>query len=492
MTINLRIDNCDALPDGGPLAYSSSKAGFDFGRETHLDWTLPDESRYISGRHCEIRFEQGQYLLYDISRNGTFVNGSQDRVKSPYQLQDGDKIAVGHYIIVVSIEGVEAPTPQEDLHGAAEQMHASGSDDIWSVGGDTPAPISRRDLMPPKKQGQRAADFSQQYLDIPQMTPDENYLAATNSPDPFAVPETGNGAPESGSPLSAGQPSPPAFAPVPPPSSLYEDTQASQAGNGPQPGASGNFQSGGSGQSPFQSSASNESFAAPATPNVAPVAAPVAPVHVPVQSIEPAVPAAVPSASGINDNKLLQQIAAGAGVSVESLLSADLSEVGYEIGAVLRVAVEQMAQLLKARAAAKTMAKSSNRTMISAVDNNPLKFVPTTEEMFEVMFGRRKAGYMGARESFENGFEDLKIHEFATYSAMQKALARLLQDFSPESIEDKLPSSTFSSKSSKAWDAYVSRWEAMSEPPNENGALDVFLKHFADAYDEASKSKKGG
>lgn len=160
-----------------------------------------------------------------------------------------------------------------------------------------------------------------------------------------------------------------------------------------------------------------------------------------------------------------------------------------EIGAVLRVAVEQMAQLLKARAAAKTMSKSSNRTMISSMDNNPLKFVPTTDEMFDVMFARRKAGYLGAKESFDHGFEDLKIHEFSTYSAMQKALGRLLEDFSPDSIEDKLPSSAFTSKSSKAWETYVARWEAMSEP-HENGVLDVFLKYFADAYDEASKSKK--
>ncbi len=491
MTITLRIDNCDALPDGGPLTYSSSNAGFDFGRETHLDWTLPDESRYISGRHCEIRFEQGQYLLFDISRNGTFVNGSQDRVKSPYQLQDGDKIAVGHYIMVVSVEGVEAPAPQEDLHGAAEQMHASGGDDIWSVGGDVPAPISRRDLMPPKEQGHRAADFSQQYLDIPQMTPDVNYISATGSPDPFADPDTGKSAPRPVSPPATGQPHSPEFAPVPQPSSPYEDAQKNQNVDGQQPdvveGIPSDGSGDGSGQSPFGASTSNEPFAAPAAPPVAPVATPVAPV--PIQPVEQVHASA---ASGVNDNKLLQQIAAGAGVSVDSLGSNDISEVAFEIGAVLRVAVEQMAQLLKARAAAKTMAKSSNRTMISAMDNNPLKFVPTTEEMFEVMFARRKAGYMGARQSFENGFEDLKIHEFATYSAMQKALARLLEDFSPESIEDKLPSSTFSSKGSKAWDAYVSRWEAMSEPPNENGALDVFLKHFADAYDEASKSKKSG
>jgi type VI secretion system protein ImpI len=464
MTITLKIDNCDALPDGGPLFYSISNAGFDFGRESHLDWTLPDESRYISGRHCEIRFERGQYYLYDISRNGTFVNGSQDRVKSPHQLQNGDKLSVGHYIIVISIEGVEALLPQEDIHGAAEQIHASDSEDIWSVGEDVPAPISRRDLMPPKQQGQQAADFSQQYLDIPQMTPDEDYLAATGAPSPFATPA-------SQSPLAEGQPSAPAFTPTPQPSSPYVDSQPNQVEGGHQSGVPGAVSPVDQGHSPFQESAANESFATPVALAAAPVSAAVA--------------------SGGND-KILQQIAAGAGISVESFGAGDPSETAFEIGAVLRVGVEQMAQLLKARAAAKTMAKSSKRTMISAMENNPLKFVPTTEEMFEIMFARRKAGYLGARESFENGFEDLKIHEFATYSAMQRALARLLEDFSPESIEDKLPSSTFSSKSSKAWDAYVTRWEAMSEPPNENGALDVFLKHFADAYDEASKSKKGG
>ena len=52
--------------------------------------------------------------------------------------------------------------------------------------------------------------------------------------------------------------------------------------------------------------------------------------------------------------------------------------------------VEELAILLKARAAAKLMAKSGNRTMISAVDNNPLKFVPRPEEVLEIMFTRRR------------------------------------------------------------------------------------------------------
>ena len=91
MTISLKIDNVDALPDGGPLVYRASQRGFEIGRE-HRDWTLPDPNMFISGRHCEVRFEKGGYWLYDVSRNGTFLNGSSQRVKSPYLLANGDRL----------------------------------------------------------------------------------------------------------------------------------------------------------------------------------------------------------------------------------------------------------------------------------------------------------------------------------------------------------------------------------------------------------------
>ena len=66
------------------------KAGV--GRDRHLDWTLPDPTRHISGKHCEIRFFDGAYWLYDVSTNGTFVNKSTRRVQSPYRLSDGDEL----------------------------------------------------------------------------------------------------------------------------------------------------------------------------------------------------------------------------------------------------------------------------------------------------------------------------------------------------------------------------------------------------------------
>ena len=68
MTITLRIDNFDQLPDGGPVVFTAGPRGFDIGREQHLDWCLPDPDRVVSGHHCQIRYEGGQYLLSDVSR----------------------------------------------------------------------------------------------------------------------------------------------------------------------------------------------------------------------------------------------------------------------------------------------------------------------------------------------------------------------------------------------------------------------------------------
>ena len=79
--------------------------GLALGRDEHLNWTLPDGSRIISGKHCAIRFEEGGYWLHDVSTNGTFVNGSPHRLNAPYLLRDGDRLNIGPYIIAVSVQG---------------------------------------------------------------------------------------------------------------------------------------------------------------------------------------------------------------------------------------------------------------------------------------------------------------------------------------------------------------------------------------------------
>jgi len=108
MTLTLTIENETSLPNGAPVSVKvTDKRNLDIGRGAHLDWTLPDPSRFISGKHCEVRYRDGAYWLYDVSTNGTFLNDNTRRIQTPHKLDDGDRLAIGSYIIRVSIEDEE-------------------------------------------------------------------------------------------------------------------------------------------------------------------------------------------------------------------------------------------------------------------------------------------------------------------------------------------------------------------------------------------------
>ncbi len=359
MFISLQISNVDRLPSGTVASYAARDRNFEIGRE-NCDWTLSDPEKIISGRHCEVRFQAGGFWLYDVSRNGTFVNGSSQRMAGPHRLGHGDRLLVGRYVIAVSID--------EERIATGHPQNRTGS--------------TQRELPP-------STDRPREFASGPFFSP--------------AEPRGRQGAPVSTS--SALQPGP-----------------AAAAGR-------------------------------------------------------------TAEADG-----LLLEIAKAAGISPGLLQSRDPHEVAAEIGTVLRTTVEQLSLLLKARAAAKVLAKSTHRTMIGAEDNNPLKFVPGTDDILEIMFAKRRAGYLDAARSVEDAFRDLRAHELATYAAMQAALSRLLDDLSPEAIARKLPPASFSSKKSQAWDALVATWRTMEEK-HENGMLDVFLAYFSEAYAKAGRQK---
>jgi type VI secretion system protein ImpI len=167
--LKIRIENFDRLPDGGPLEYSVDRRGFDFGRDSHLDWTLPDKSRVISGKHCEIRFYDDAYWLIDVSTNGTFLNGSTKRVQTPYQLNEGDRLQVGEYLLSVNITlppQRQAPFVQST---PASRFEPPPRSNIWDAGGSAPPPLDARELMPKPLPADIAPDYLHQALLVPEV-----------------------------------------------------------------------------------------------------------------------------------------------------------------------------------------------------------------------------------------------------------------------------------------------------------------------------------
>jgi type VI secretion system protein ImpI len=201
--------------------------------------------------------------------------------------------------------------------------------------------------------------------------------------------------------------------------------------------------------------------------------------------------AAIPASGARLDGEFVRRVARGAGIPDEYLARQNPEQLAELLGLLMRVVAENVRQLLSARLEAKRMTRSPHQTMIQALDNNPLKFAPTTEEALRIMFGPPSASYLDARRTLEQSFEDLKKHQIMTYSAMQQALQMLISDFDPQTIEDETEvdrgiAAVVGSRKARLWDAYVARWQVKTRR-NEGGLADVFMQYFAECYERGRK-----
>jgi type VI secretion system protein ImpI len=190
---------------------------------------------------------------------------------------------------------------------------------------------------------------------------------------------------------------------------------------------------------------------------------------------------------GVPATEVLDRIARAAGVPPDVFTARNPDELADEIGSVLRLVAENLGQMLASRAESKTLMRSSSRTMIRAVENNPLKFAGSPSEALGIMFGPRTRNYLDARATIERSFGDLKTHQILTFSAMQGALDALFEDLAPERIDhsvepEKGIGALMSSRKAKLWDIYVERWRAKTKRAD-GRLLEAFIALFAQAYD---------
>jgi pSer/pThr/pTyr-binding forkhead associated (FHA) protein len=169
MPLTLKLLNETDLPDGGPVSFQlNGKCAVEIGRAAHLDWTLPDPTRFISNKHCEIRYKDGGYWLHDVSTNGTFLNGADHRMQAPHRLRNGDRFAVGRYLVAVTLEGAEEA--DDETRGAAVPLpaHVPHAQDLWADEGDVLPAIDPKQLWPARQNAP---------IDL-----------STDIPDPFRAP----------------------------------------------------------------------------------------------------------------------------------------------------------------------------------------------------------------------------------------------------------------------------------------------------------------
>jgi type VI secretion system FHA domain protein len=125
MALRLRVisDHRQRLGDKNTFVFGVS--GGSIGRSAENDWVLPDDMRYVSGRHARIVYHKGRYLLHDTSSNGTYVNDNDKPLGShnPHELKSGDILRFGEYHVQVQIDSAT----DFSLDDSALYRNASGS-----------------------------------------------------------------------------------------------------------------------------------------------------------------------------------------------------------------------------------------------------------------------------------------------------------------------------------------------------------------------------
>jgi type VI secretion system protein len=133
MAIKLRVISDQYRELGENRARVFGVNGGTIGRAPDNDWVLPDQKRIVSGHHCEIEYRNGGYWLRDTSTNGVYVNDDDDPVlrTGPVELQDGDRLRLGEYELLVSVDArTDFLSAQHEEHSAAKHLDSGIGADI--------------------------------------------------------------------------------------------------------------------------------------------------------------------------------------------------------------------------------------------------------------------------------------------------------------------------------------------------------------------------
>ena len=114
MPLTLSVIRANRLPPGQQLSLTLERGSAVIGRAPQSDWVLHDPERIVSGQHCVVEWRENGYYITDTSRNGLYLNQSEERLGhgKAVKLREGDELSLGEYDIRVSIASEPTGKPE--------------------------------------------------------------------------------------------------------------------------------------------------------------------------------------------------------------------------------------------------------------------------------------------------------------------------------------------------------------------------------------------
>ncbi len=483
------------------------------GRSKENDWVIPDP--YISRTHARVRYVSGAFYIEGLGRNPLALNDPANVVanEDPQPLRHGDRFFLDEYEFRVTLaagagaaleDPFAPPAPRaripesgfDALGGVQDGLEEDGGnlDPLAVLGGgaETTRPPT------PKHVELNAGSALEQSYNPPSIAsaPPQSIPADPFAPPPSqsasnVIPDTWDRTGFAAKPVK----------PTPRANAASDDPfQPAARASIPDVWDKTNMAARLTPQTPTARPVPPQPTPPPATP-IPPVSeqgshtvrrpqesAPIAP---PSNAIPPVTQRPAPStptdASGVH--------AAGARLSLEQMLrsagvpDAQMTpEIAAEIGEVLRIVVEGVMEVLRARAEIKSQLRMS-MTRIQSTENNPLKFSPNVEAALHTLLVERNRGYLPTVQAFQEAMLDIRNHQMAVLAGIRSAFDSMLDTFDPEKIEAELERQSKRSllnvvgAKARFRDHYVDEFARLTRD-KDKAFENLFGERFAEAYEE--------
>ncbi|MFO1393545.1 MAG: type VI secretion system-associated FHA domain protein TagH [Steroidobacteraceae bacterium] len=439
MAIKLRVISDQYRELGEERSRVFGVNGGTIGRAPDNDWVLPDQKRLVSGHHCDIEYRSGGYWLRDRSTNGVFVNESDQAVSEtgPVPLQDGDRLRLGDYEILVSVDERMDFLPAESELESAEQHLDTGIgvkldlDSLFTPRntGDSSS-ISIRNAFGLKlpKSFRKAVTREQQPVEMsePQLAP------------PIEDPPI-EGTPGVEEPVAAAEPAPAEWA--------------------------------------LKTRAVTRKELADA----------LARRQSRIEARQQTLPFHQQATAWTDLRSAVQAFCRGAGIDSTSLSAEAQSMLPLIAGQLLREAVVGLNDLQQARAAADGLVKKNSSAI---APSNPLRNSTSVEQALTRLFESHGRTVGGPVDALRDVLLETKEHEAALAAAMREGLQALLAQLSPGNVADQFEQGRARSLApgqdprSRYWEHYAELYRVVTQ----NGVAGVphpFAEAFASAYEAA-------
>lgn len=501
MPLTLKIIAPSKLISGQVTEYRFDNLGGSIGRKPNNDFILLDPERYISSKHAIIEYNYDKYYITDTSTNGIYINNSKTPMGSGHseELKNGDKISIGDFQLLVTLNQTAKTDPLDQLIGDPQSIPTElptpgASYDPPSIdesfydapaATDTPSfapssldtPSFDKNIVDPLAILDGGVENNQSSIDVNDLgindsSVDSSYPSVT--PDAFisdsfsesSILDPHQNIPE---PAVINEPFTPPNA-IPDDWDIMGDAKVSDNSSGRQATPSSPPVQSTSPASTASSFDPNDIFSVLEDGNSAPMAA--------------STPQQPPNIQ--TDNSFIDSFLLGAGVNAKQLSVQDKHALMQKMGRLMRSSVEGLMIALRARSTIKSTFRV-NKTSISPVENNPLKFLVTADDVLIALLSDDKAGYMSADEAFKEGFKDLQTHQMALMAGMQATINAIVKQFDPTNLERSFEPQAGSGlipgqKKSKNWDCYVQFHSKLSDNLLDD-FQNVYGEEFAQAYE---------